>query len=161
VRYASLRCSNILVPIREITTVRRLILAAGAICLINLSAPAAAESPQDFVGRWIGKNYGCSVSHGRTAARDQIVEIAYRDNKLIATKIDGDECVTAGKASWWFDVPKHIELNKRYSVTFQIGTYLKPNSGTVAGMVRFVSRDKIESLNGSAFPEITFLRVQD
>ena len=49
----------------------------------------------DLSGKWLGKNYRCGLS-----STDQEISITQSGNKVVATKITGDDCVGAGQKTW-------------------------------------------------------------
>ena len=55
----------------------------------------AETEKQNLTGKWLGKNYGCGPNK-----TDQEISITQNGNKVVATKITGDDCVGAGQKTW-------------------------------------------------------------
>ena len=57
----------------------------------------------DLNGKWIGKGYKCWGNvdeNGEYVIKDEEIFISQNGNKVIATKITGDECIKAGEKTW-------------------------------------------------------------
>ena len=63
----------------------------------------------DLSGKWLGMGYRCG-----TTSSDQEISITQDGNKVIATKITGDDCVGAGQKTWeggWPHFPATVSVS--------------------------------------------------
>jgi hypothetical protein len=83
-----------------------------------------------FSGTWNGSGYQCE---GR--AHEEIIDIRFEDNFLIATKIDAadDKCVPTGARTFSAQVPKFVSEGSAYPVIFTVGSPSNPASVRMAG----------------------------
>ena len=57
----------------------------------------------DLNGKWLGKGYKCWGNldeNGEILILDEEISISQDGDKVVATKITGDECVKAGEKTW-------------------------------------------------------------
>ncbi|MDJ1183212.1 hypothetical protein [Roseofilum casamattae] len=74
-----------------------------------------------FAGTWIARGLGCVRK-----VETQKVEIAVRENALVATKIIGDSCVPAGAITFRGTIPRNVSKGSSFSVTTQSGEPNRP-----------------------------------
>ena len=138
----------------------RLLAAAGLVFVF--SAPAAAEDPRAFTGAWAGYGYQCYDDDGALVgiARETF-RVTLEDGQLVATKVDGDACVTSGAVSWIAEVGDDVALGAVYPTRMRVGSPWSPNSGWVPGAARFVSEGRIEMVTHASGRELVFERDED
>jgi hypothetical protein len=68
-----------------------------AIVAAMLLVGCGKSQDTDLNGKWLGKGYTCSVGDVKS---DQEISISQDGDKVVATKITGDECVKAGEKTW-------------------------------------------------------------
>ncbi|MBT3617035.1 MAG: hypothetical protein HN524_13730 [Verrucomicrobia bacterium] len=67
------------------------------------SAQIAKAESQNLSGKWLGKGYKCWGNldeDGQPLILDEIILVSQDGDKVVATKITGDECVKAGEKTW-------------------------------------------------------------
>lgn len=94
----------------------------------------------DLTGEWIGRGYTCPGS----VDGDQMIAITHdlETGKLIATKITGDDCVTAGTITFFGD---YEGKSKTFQVTITTGLPNNSNSGQANITMSIKNRDHFVS----------------
>ena len=108
------------------------------------SVSLSAENPRQLTGQWLGYGYMCPDEAGNFQwMPSQKIEIKYENDDLIAMKVTGDDCVTAGNITWKLNNKNSFEFGESYIVDMQGGLPGNPNSLWTAGKIIFLSRDEI------------------
>lgn len=75
-------------------------------------------------GTWVGRGYRCNNSP--TDLLEDIV-VSTEGSKIVATKINGDDCVNSGQVTFRLDKHATFETGKGYKCEIQLGNPDKPN----------------------------------
>ena len=69
-----------------------------ALVLAGCDDEAASSGSADaLAGAWLGTNYQCPIG----VVHEERVRIAVNGDQVVATKIDGDDCVAAGEITFY------------------------------------------------------------
>ncbi len=97
-----------------------------------------------FLGDWVGLDYECFTG-GKIMEHVNFPKLT---NEILAKKITGDQCVTAGNQTFKFkSYPSELKYNVDYSIIQNVGDPKRPNSGTINVNLRIVDKDNF-LLNG-------------
>ncbi|GEM_PF-3945251 len=122
-------------------------LVALGLCIMTLPriAYAAEEKTSVFNGEWAGYGYMCFAGNSNTLkpSPKEMVNIEYTNNKIVATKLTGDPCVTAGQITWYAQIPSTIEYGKYYQAKWHGGRPSRPNSSWHDGRIIFITDSEI------------------
>ena len=101
-------------------------------CQVN--TPTQTNNSRNLSGTWTGVGYQCPWG----TFHNEIIDIQQRGNQLVATKITGDECVTAGNITF-----KATYNQNPFSATFAGGLPHNPNSASSEYQLTVVHPDTI------------------
>ncbi len=107
------------------------------------------ETIVDLTGEWLGKGYQCPAG----VKHDEIIEIKHNleTGEIVATKITGDNCVTAGNTTFTGIFSGKLNSSypeTRFNVTFVTGSPSFPNSSSTPST--------LEVVNSNLFRDIAF-----
>ena len=123
----------------------------------------------DLSGNWIGKNYRCGNQEDPFGEElmEQRIEIIQAHQRVVATKITGDDCVPAGNITWEGEVVDIVhQENKTVYGSHIFGTIYgsDPRSGEFyesQTIIRIVDENHLEMLGDGQYELLTFDRVVD
>jgi len=101
-----------------------------------------------WIGDWNAEGYTCNMN----TPKIEKVKIHYEDDKVVAVKTLGDDCVTTGNETFNFKKKpdtKKYNTNDTYQVSWVVGGAFNPNSGRTGGNIwildknTFTSNDKV------------------
>jgi gliding motility-associated-like protein len=99
----------------------------------------------DLCGVWYGHNYGCITSN-----ITEIILIEMVGNYCTATKITGDDCVTAGNITWEGEYSSNV-----FPVRFQVGAVNNPNAAWGPGSITVINENELAADNGLSYTRAT------
>ena len=108
-----------------------------------------AHPTVDLTGTWRTDDYDCpwGVKHS------QLVSVAHDGDRIVATKVTGDDCVPAGFETFSGRLPAEAHVG---AITWTTGLPNAPASSVVAGYLKIVSNDEFRA--GYATIELAFVR---
>lgn len=117
------------------------------------------ENLVDLTGEWLGKGYQCPAG----VKHDEMIEISHNleTGEVVATKITGDDCVTAGNITFTgiFDGRLNPSFPEtRFNVTFVTGSPSFPNSSSISSTLEVVNSNMFRDI---AFEGAVFTRECD
>lgn len=107
------------------------------------------KKPIDLSGIWKGEGYKCLP--GKLYTEEISISHNLKTGEVIATKITGDECVTAGNVTF---KGNYNGEDKRFSVTFTVGNPTSPNSSTLSSTIDVLNSKLIKGTSDG----VTFKR---
>ena len=111
---------------------------------IFLISPISAEPLSIFSGKWLGYGYDCYTKDKKlTAIPYEQIMITSSGTKIIATKITGDDCVTADSVTFIITARENISIGDTYFAMAQSGSPQKPNSEWTVAHAKLVSLHEI------------------
>ncbi len=135
------------------------------IIFISISCSKEEMNPEqenivDLSGEWLGEGYDCpwGVQHNERISIEHNLETS----EVVATKITGDDCVTAGNITFTGDFNGKINLEQpeaRFDVQFITGEPSNPNSSTATSTLEVVNNNLLRDIGG--FEGIIFTRDCD
>lgn len=124
-----------------------------------MSAPAFCRPASDFSGEWISYDYGCYDAWGNpTSGLQESIAISTSGSEMVATKITGDACVTAGAVTFIVKSGPDVDIGKSYPARIQLGIPQNPNSSWGACTVRLDSLRKI-TVSGEGWSVTLFRKI--
>jgi hypothetical protein len=123
----------------------------------------------DLSGNWIGKNYRCASQEDPFGEElmEQRIEIIQTHQRVVATKITGDDCVPAGNITWEGEVVDIVhQENKTVYGSHIFGTIYgsNPRGGEFhesQTIIRIVDENHLEMQGDEQDELLTFDRVAD
>lgn len=125
------------------------------ISLFLLSFNLVFSQQIDLCGIWLGNNYNCYTLNPVTGQAEaytltEVIEIQTIGDTTYATKITGDDCVTAGQITW-----KGIISDSQSTVFVTVGAPESPNSSIIENPLIVVSPTFLDL----AFTGLTFQKA--
>ena len=77
---------------------KQLLITIAALVLVGCGPTEQVE--YKLSGKWMGKGYTCEDDYGKLVTMDELVSISHKENKVVAPKITGDNCVEEGEITW-------------------------------------------------------------
>ncbi len=115
-----------------------------------------AENLIDLTGEWLGVGYQCpaGVSH------DESIKITHNlaTGEIIALKITGDDCVTAGHITFSGNFDGKLNSSPQetqFNVVFITGTPSNPNSSSTTSTLKVIDENQFRDI---AFEGVVFNR---
>ena len=126
------------------------------ILILNLLLPClifGQPKSNQLTGDWIGQNYHCpaGISH------NEKVSITQNGNVILAVKITGDECVTAGSKT--FSGIWNISTNL-FNIEWICGSPQSPNSTNCYGDLKVIDENTLIASSSSG-ESVTFIRERN
>ena len=118
--------------------------------LLSIAVLNSFSQPYDLCGIWLAYNYECPIFGVFVPL--EVMEIQHNGDNVIATKIIGDSCVTAGHISWQGTYDKDT-----FDVDLWVGAPSNPNAFTLWTQIVVVDSNRLQEPYG--LTPLTFIRA--
>ena len=130
---------------------KQLLITIAAVMLVGCRPTEQVE--YKLSGKWMGKGYTCEDDDGKIVLLDELVSISHKDNKVVATKITGDNCVEEGEITWKGQLKGNIIVG----TWFVYDTFTK-EKGQDPAKFKIISNDYFYSIDDG--DPVKFYRVK-
>jgi hypothetical protein len=114
----------------------------------------------DLCGIWFGHNYACSIISAdgtiKPVRKTEVLFIKHNGAHTVATKIIGDDCVTAGQISWQGNYNENP-----FKAKLTLGHRLAPGSSTTNIRISVIDATHIETSKEVKFRKATCQEIHD
>lgn len=104
----------------------------------------------NLTGNWHTSDYECPLG----VKNIELVAVAHEGERIVATKITGDDCVPAGFETFSGRFPVGGQIA---AITWTCGTPRAPASTSVPGYLKITSKNEFRA-GAEQIPEMTFVR---